>query len=160
MLRALAAVMRVRPLPSRFETHPLLKFSDFAPVRQRHAFFRGACRPPAVRCFASTSDRERRPLDQAEEALPFQVYSPTLNAAYWSRHTLTVARRSFKLCGSLLLWYLGGLLPWASRLDRRELLHRRAARLREVLVDLGAASVKIGQAISSRWAPRVLGSVL
>ncbi|KAK2080806.1 hypothetical protein QBZ16_000660 [Prototheca wickerhamii] len=93
---------------------------------------------------------ERRPLDQAEEALPFQVYSPTLNAAYWSRHTLTVARRSFKLCGSLLLWYLGGLLPWASRLDRRELLHRRAARLREVLVDLGAASVKIGQAISSR----------
>jgi aarF domain-containing kinase len=122
-----------------------------------------AARPPARGVSASASTSYSSPATASAsgaapappadvdgaDGLPFTHYSAASNAAYWKRRPVTVAKRLLQVGTALGVWVASGKLRLGAAPEQR------ADRLRRILTDLGPTFVKIGQAVSSRWAPRV-----
>lgn len=74
-------------------------------------------------------------------------YDPSRNAQYWSTRPVLVLKRSVEIGARFARWLLETRLQ---RSGGQDLAQLRAERLRDVLIDLGPAFVKIGQAVSAR----------
>lgn len=158
MLSALAGAMR-----SNLRRHATLRPQLLGPGAVRAPSPARPPRRPDARGFAPLASAPSRgtglhltqpsrpgsPVVTQEESVPFTAYSPAVNAAYWATRPVTVAQRGLQIGGALLTWLVRGYLM--ARGSPGEVLQQRAEALRAVLVDLGAAAVKIGQAVSSRW---------
>ncbi|KAL6771779.1 hypothetical protein ACKKBG_A27795 [Auxenochlorella protothecoides x Auxenochlorella symbiontica] len=157
MLSALAGAMR-----SNLRRHATLRPQLLGPGAVRAPSPARPPRRPDARGFAPLASAPSRgtglhltqpsrpgsPVVTQEESVPFTAYSPAVNAAYWATRPVTVAQRGLQIGGALLTWLVRGYLM--ARGSPGEVLQQRAEALRAVLVDLGAAAVKIGQAVSSR----------
>ncbi|EFN55778.1 hypothetical protein CHLNCDRAFT_57703 [Chlorella variabilis] len=86
---------------------------------------------------------------QKDEELPFETYTPTANAAYWTQRPVAVTKRGMQIVAALGSWLAEGRLTNRGA-SAQQLTDARADKLRHLLTELGPAFVKIGQAVSSR----------
>lgn len=94
-------------------------------------------------CSAQQRAAARRPL------LP-----PLSPADYWATRPVTVLKRWIRIGAALAGWYMDG--RWHKGSSVQGLSDLRAESLLRMLTNLGPAFIKIGQAVSSRWAEAAL----
>ena len=105
---------------------------------------RGPLPPSAAPKQQSALARSTKPIIEVDE-VPFSVYTPEANSAYWSTRPVAVVKRMMEVSSSLGAWFVMGRLRGVN-IPKDE----RADSLRLILTKLGPTFIKIGQALSSR----------
>ncbi|KAI7842632.1 hypothetical protein COHA_003736 [Chlorella ohadii] len=116
---------------------------------QRGLALARSARPPLRHLAASAASGSKFGALPNEPELPFAVYTPEENAAYWQTRPVAVVTRTLQISAALGSWLMEGRLTNRGA-GQQQLTDVRADKLRHLLTELGPAFVKIGQAISSR----------
>ncbi|PRW57519.1 putative aarF domain-containing kinase chloroplastic [Chlorella sorokiniana] len=116
---------------------------------QRGLALARSARPPRRSLAASATSGSKFGALPNEPELPFAVYTPEENAAYWQTRPVAVVTRTLQISAALGSWLMEGRLTNRSA-GQQQLTDVRADKLRHLLTELGPAFVKIGQAVSSR----------